>query len=351
VTAAHRYPALDGLRGIAAVIVLLFHLRWWLPNGKHLIEHGYLAVDFFFVLSGFVVAHTYQARLRDDLGFAAFLKIRAIRLYPLIVAGAVLGLIAANYPPLGPNWLLVTLKALPFAAGALPMPPGIMAGPFELNGPSWTIFFEIVVSISFAACIRVLNDRVLVTLLVASGAFYGWVSYTANGLLVGWEYHTLLPGFGRAVFPFYLGVALFRLKARYKPHGLSLPLPVLGLLLVATYLPSRHSPLNFAYDTAVVVLVYPCVILAAAGGRRSIGFRFENWGGFISYPLYILQKPLISLLEHHVPHRASSRMLFAFAAAILIVTVCHCFGLADLKTRRALTLRLRRPAPLNGAAP
>ena len=86
------YDILDGLRGIAALTVVWFHIFEAFAT-SHLdqrINHGYLAVDFFFILSGFVIGYAYDDRWKK-MTVTEFLKRRLIRLHPMVVIGAVIG--------------------------------------------------------------------------------------------------------------------------------------------------------------------------------------------------------------------------------------------------------------------
>lgn len=85
------FEILDGLRGIAAVAVVIFHfMEFAVPDySKSFIAHAYLAVDFFFCLSGFVIAYAYDNKVQK-LGALQFLKLRLIRLHPLVIIGSVL---------------------------------------------------------------------------------------------------------------------------------------------------------------------------------------------------------------------------------------------------------------------
>ena len=91
------YELLDGLRGVAALLVVCYHIfEGYAFAGGTMIEsinHGYLAVDFFFMLSGFVIAYAYDERWNRTLTLKSFFKRRLIRLHPMVVMGAVLGFI------------------------------------------------------------------------------------------------------------------------------------------------------------------------------------------------------------------------------------------------------------------
>ncbi|KJC50888.1 hypothetical protein UB31_11670 [Bradyrhizobium sp. LTSP849] len=107
------FLTLDGLRGLAAFGVLLFHRRWLVPGG-HFLDHAYLAVDFFFGLSGFVIAYAYGARLRDrSISFLGFLAVRVIRLYPLLIlAGALAATASALDGHTGVSVLIADICAM-----------------------------------------------------------------------------------------------------------------------------------------------------------------------------------------------------------------------------------------------
>src|SRR6202790_2270034 len=89
------YPILDGLRGTAAIMVVIYHLfeAYFPVVGHHPTPHGYLAVDFFFLLSGFVVGYAYDDRW-GRMGLRGFLARRLIRLHPMVILGSVIGAIA-----------------------------------------------------------------------------------------------------------------------------------------------------------------------------------------------------------------------------------------------------------------
>lgn len=88
------YPILDGLRGVAAIIVVTFHLAEPLGTSHLdiLVNHGYLAVDFFFLLSGFVMGYAYDDRW-GKMTVGSFLKRRVERLQPMVILGMTLGAI------------------------------------------------------------------------------------------------------------------------------------------------------------------------------------------------------------------------------------------------------------------
>src|ERR687885_1577591 len=94
------FAILDGLRGVAALAIVVFHFMEWVYTdpSQNFIAHGFLAVDFFFCLSGFVIGYAYDDRI-GQLGLATFFSLRLIRLHPLVVLGSVLGLLGYLFDP------------------------------------------------------------------------------------------------------------------------------------------------------------------------------------------------------------------------------------------------------------
>lgn len=130
-------------------------------------SEGYLAVDLFFMLSGFVIALNYNDKIISGLGVTKFFQLRLLRLYPTYFVGAVLGIFRQiGGVLLGlPHSLSVTQQIL---AGicAIAMLPFPYAGDepislFPLNNPSWSLFLEFVVNIAFAFVLFRLSSRAL----------------------------------------------------------------------------------------------------------------------------------------------------------------------------------------------
>lgn len=133
----HKYQTLDGIRGIAALMIVLHHTGYYfsgLPFAR-----SYLAVDLFFVLSGFVIAEAYSTRLKDGLSCFEFMRIRIIRLYPLYLLGTLLGIIHIAGVMMGgnnsENWTVFELL-ITAAVAILMLPTPINQTLYPLNGPS-----------------------------------------------------------------------------------------------------------------------------------------------------------------------------------------------------------------------
>ena len=235
------YEILDGLRGVAALLVVFYHIFEGLSFAAGgtlitVINHGYLAVDFFFILSGFVIGYAYDDRWGKTMTLGNFFKRRLIRLHPMIVMGAVLGVVF--YVLQGcEQWdgtrvaTSMIMLALLCALFFIPAAPGACydirgnGEMFPLNGPSWSLFFEYIGNLLYALFIHRLGNKGLTLLVVLTGIGLAWfmlfdvVGYGMIG--VGWTLDGMnfLGGLLRMLFPFSLGMLLARKFRPVKVRG------------------------------------------------------------------------------------------------------------------------------------
>ena len=224
------YLLLDALRGVAALLVMWYHVFEAFATSPfdQRFNHGYLAVDFFFVLSGFVIGYAYDDRW-GKMSTTHFFKRRLIRLHPMVVAGALIGLIAYmvqgcvtwNGTPVDLQWVAVAWLLSMFL---LPTFPGMASDVrgngeiFPLNGPSWSLFFEYIGNILYALFIRRLSTRWLCYLVALSaiGVVIFATGFSEYGSLgVGWTMggNNFLGGMLRLMFSYSMGLLLSRLFA------------------------------------------------------------------------------------------------------------------------------------------
>jgi peptidoglycan/LPS O-acetylase OafA/YrhL len=355
------FVVLDGLRGVAAVCVAVYH-GTFIFGGKPLFAEAYLAVDFFFLLSGVVIARAYEERLRAGRT-RDYLVSRAIRLYPLIIVGATLG--AAFYATSAQARAFVsqgTVAALyALAVLSLPVlkenvfPPS--HGITPLNIPSWSLFFELFVNAGYGLIAKHLLTGRLALLVLASFCAECIGVYHFRGANFGFHISEFWWGFPRVIFPFFAGVLLHRLMTVERLRGWFLPPSVLALLLMLTFAIAtpNHPTLNAAADLADIALIYPAIIVLAMRARVH---RWEGavllWLGALSYPLYIVHHPLFlwmdRLLRGHGLQAAAPAYVWIFAAIIIsggfAAAIYHAY---DIPVRAWLT-RLARPKLARGAA-
>lgn len=212
------FEILDGLRGVAALAVVLFHFMEmaYTDYSQNFIAHGFLAVDFFFCLSGFVIAYAYDDRI-GKMGVKEFFKSRLIRLHPLVIFGSVLGLFSFLFDPFGghPELYSAGKIVLIFLASVFLIPyPTITERSFNLfglNAPSWSLFWEYVANIFYAFILYRLSRRLLLALLILSAFGLIYVSYRAGGSLMGgWGGENFWDGCGRISYSFLAGMFVYR---------------------------------------------------------------------------------------------------------------------------------------------
>lgn len=337
-----RFLALDGLRGVAALAVLFFHIQGIMGIGWAF-AHGYLAVDFFFMLSGFVIAHAYEARLREPGGLGPFMRDRIIRLHPLLLLSLIPGafLLIASMIAGRPAY---AYPLLTLAVAAIPFPAQWTDAPFKfpLNSVSWSLFWELVVNLAFALIAPRLGNRLLGAIIAGAVAGVIGVSFMNHGLM-----DTGMSAGFRAFAGFAIGVGLLRVhrSARFRADWLgaaAAPLLLLSLAAVPIW-----PWLATVYDPLAVFGLFPLILLAAA--RRQTRFpTLCIWLGGLSYPVYVLQGSALRLLQRPativIPHSFANGMLL-FAGIVVLSLIAWRFY--DEPVRAALRRRFvkRVPAP------
>ncbi|GAB4024449.1 acyltransferase family protein [Spirosoma koreense] len=285
------FTGLDGLRGIAALAVVLFHFMEWIYTdpSQNFIGHGFLAVDFFFCLSGFVIGYAYDDRI-GSMGRTSFLLARLIRLHPLVIFGSLLGFVAfwldpfvsyaSAYRPGQLAWLLVgSLLLIP-----LPLMKERGFNLFGFNAPSWSLFWEYIANVAYAFILCRLSRRSLLVVTALAAVGIGWVSYRSGNLLGGWSGPTFWDGGVRVAYSFSAGLLIYRSRWII-PNRLSFP--GLAILLALAFLMPYFS-WNWLAEALVVLVYFPLLICLGAGCRLSAGMsRLAAFLGALSYPLYM----------------------------------------------------------------
>jgi peptidoglycan/LPS O-acetylase OafA/YrhL len=309
------YQVLDGLRGTAAFSVVLFHIWEMLVPGpeRNPFAHTFLAVDFFFALSGFVLGHAYDARLAPQqrggqgLSVAGFVQRRLIRLHPMVLAAMVIGVVVYLLDPFVGDAqrdgakLSLGMLVLTFALNLLLLPaptlPNYFGETHSVNGPAWTLCQEYVGNALYVLFAPRLGRKTHVALCVVSAlALLAAARHLGNlGFGWGWGHFWVAPV--RLACPFLLGLLVYRMRLR-----VSLPAPylLLSLLLVAVFVTPMLGRLNWLFEAGSVILVFPFVLMAGAGTTRMAGWaeRICRTAGELSYPVYIVHYPFIYLFAH-----------------------------------------------------
>ncbi|HWB27063.1 MAG TPA: acyltransferase [Chitinophagaceae bacterium] len=359
------YPVLDGLRGVASVVVIAFHIMEAHSNGSHIqqvINHGYLAVDFFFVLSGFVVGYAYDDRW-NKMSISGFFKIRLVRLQPMVILGSVIGAALfywQNYPVVFPNipqtpvWQVIVTMLIGCTLIPVPITFDIRGWQemHPLNGPAWSLFFEYIANILYAVIVRRFSKLALAVLVFLSACFLFQLAVTSpNGDIIGgWSVtgEQLHIGFARLLYPFFAGLLLYRLGrlAHIKNAFTWCSLLVVIALAMPRVGGTGHLWANGLYDALTVIIIFPLIIYLGASGqiksRRAA--RFCDFLGDISYPLYITHYPLIYIYTGWVAThnltigQAYPQALLVFFGSILLAYAC--LKLYDEPVRKWLKIKV-----------
>ena len=307
-----RFAALDGLRAVAALGVLAYHLADWSGRPGHF-AHGYLAVDFFFCLSGFVLAHAFERR---DIGWLAYLRIRVVRIWPLLVLSTLIGavLTSRHSPPFWPN----------LARGLLLIPrlghPAEWTFPslFPFNPPAWSLCLEVMVSALWFP-LRRAPDIVVAAIVVVTGAVMAWVALGLNGVETGWDQATFWLGVVRATFSFSLGWVCWRYRALAPRPRLWLPAGVLLAALVMP-LPPASAPWNGVYDFACVAVLFPLLVLVGAHDPKGAAGALCRTTGDLSYPLYAMHWATWAVMLRLYPDGWKTLLPVWFGVLAMVVT-------------------------------
>ncbi|KQM94194.1 acyltransferase family protein [Sphingomonas sp. Leaf226] len=286
------YLPLDALRGVAAIAVLMRHVGDK-ANIPGLGTYGYLAVDLFFLLSGFVIAAAYERKMANGMSVIDYMVgTRLGRMYPMIILGSLLGLLAA------PDWGDPTYPSWASFGKQLFMVPSKGPELFPLNPVMWSLLLELIINAAHAALYPYLTNRVLsliVAIAAVALAVISWPYYNVN---IGWGADNAIGGIARVCVSFPAGLVLYRLHAAGRIPKLGLPFAIIVSLIIAmlmVLIPEQHH-LPMIHDLAAIFIVFPIVIIAGAQIELSgwLG-RLAKWLGDLSYPLYAIHYPLVLL--------------------------------------------------------
>jgi len=335
VLATGRIVPLDAMRGVAALLVVAFHFSEYL-GGWHP-QFGYLAVDLFFVLSGFVIAHVYDQRFAAGMTILSFMARRLHRLAPLFLLGWMIGigaLIAVPDHQLGGFRLPVTavmnfvgLPSLFAASGSFSL--------FGVNRPFWSLFFELwVANLFFAVSWRWLRGAALYTLIAASAVGLLLVEKHFHSLSVGWSPENIFGGLPRVLFSFFAGVLIARIhRTSQSPYAVpSIFCLVASAVLLCMPLKGR---IGEVYELACVFVLLPALVYIGASARESFS-RVSEYLGDLSYAGYTIHFPIVLALAAFAPHIVRAHARPSEAVFVTIIAIAALFAAkADDHIRRA----------------
>jgi len=368
--AEQRYDTLDGMRGVAALAVMLLHLTASSPFA--IFKNAAIAVDLFFMLSGFVIAHSYGARIAAGMTFADYIGRRIVRLYPLLLVSVALGVAvllcaqSAGWTTCSPRFILASLL---YNALFIPdihscgiynigFPAVMKTGElFPGNPPLWSLFFEMVASCGFYALSRLTARRLarvalasFSLLLLLSLAFALSHGKSEIDIGQGWGFENFTGGFPRVLFGFSVGMALHALVDDERWRGargfvarnLGSPLPLYALLVAFLAFPDA---LGGVYPALAVAVAAPFLVWAGSivAPKGPLAIRLARALGWISYPVYCLHLPIGRAVyqfaeQGHYPRAAA----IAGSVVLTLALACVVTRAYDEPVRSWLSRRLAR---------
>lgn len=343
---ARIYHVLDGFRGVAALAVLINHTTGTF-GATHLLGSTQIAVDIFFVVSGFVLAHAYEKRFAAGMTVAEFMRKRLVRFYPLYILGIVI-IPVAYY---GAHMVGVTISdgrsasLLDMSFNLFFLPTPNQGKLFPPNTPAWSLFFELAINLIYVVIWKWLSTPRLISVVAASVVALAVAGIHYGSLDIGYDWNSLLGGAARVCFGFSAGVLTYRISARFGG------VPLVGypvLIAVVALVLSAHIPdgwLRAIYDLCAVVIIAPAVVMLGAqikvSGRIAESMKFV---GAISYALYVLHYPVLIIFKRATLQWSDLSPNIASAVyvgiALCIASGAHyCF---DVPIRRAMSRRAKR---------
>ena len=352
---SHKFSTLDGLRGIAALLIAIRHAPqlWPLGHPTSLFYQSYLSVDFFFMLSGFVLAHAYGPSLqKGTLTFSEFVLIRLIRLYPLyfisILGFYVLILVRQGFEM---GLLLFLIQHYFFYSLFLLPNFSVQQSMFPANNPSWSLFYEICANFVMGLLSRYLTTLILCFIILCAGlalmtctAFH-WLGFgSSNGAFdTGTKAISFYGTYCRVIFSFFLGILLYRL---WKINCFTIQIPAIIplILLLLVLIAPPFSVVQPLFDILAVMAIFPLIILLGAQSQTHKKTDvIVTLLGRLSYAIYILQDIIYALINYLLTYVSSpyGSLLLTPMALLAVFLIAYLFDrFYDKPLRRLLTQKI-----------
>jgi peptidoglycan/LPS O-acetylase OafA/YrhL len=363
------YLALDGMRGIGAILVVIGHCYiFW---AGYRLPNGFPVVDMFFLLSGFVIAFAYEAKFRAGMSAGKFLLQRVVRLYPLYFLGLMMGALVrlAMVADRGPEAAGEYFGQLIPQLFILPSPDLAGTGTlYQFNGPAWTLFYEFVANAVYILCWRWLKStRVLAIVVGLSGLWLATATLAGGNFDMGPTWHDFWGGFSRAAFSFFGGVLLFRFVGSPRTVKVRITLWAVApaLLLPIIVMPDLSKEMSLWLALFTVMIVSPLVIWWASrmNPPRWLWKTFAMLGS-MSYAMYILHYPIFLAMQRISWRFPELSSVWAPWSGIAILAVVFVVALAaerfyDVPVRAWINAKLKarkklkqftQPAHMDAAA-
>lgn len=338
---------LDLIRGSAALSVLVYHLEE-AAQDTHFFRGSFLAVDLFFLMSGFVLTRAYEARLKNgNLDLIGFIRVRLLRLYPLYFAAIAIGigyyLLKLIFAPAQPDLTSDLIKAVPAALLVLPnpFPTTTFGGAYPFAPSAWSLAFELWFNLIYAALVFRLSDRWIAAITAVAGLLLAYFAHREGSFDLGWGWSTTAGGIARFWFSFGLGILIYRLI--HRPLG-STWLAILLIPVGLAYITLEHSALLL--QALYIYCLFPLIVGVYALRQPPAWLAaICDHAGRLSYGIYILHTPLFLIgagivkLMTHLDLIAFSTLHWLFISALILIASAVIIYAGDEPLRAWLTRR------------
>jgi len=321
------------MRGICALVVAILHCDIVLGSAA-LFRHGWLSVDVFFVMSGFVIALNYEGRLNGAGGFGKFARARAARLLPVQIIATVIAALSCLALYWSGHWTLpgldagVLLITLVWGLFLIPIDLSPVAGifaplqwGFPINPPLWSLHAEWLVNIIYGRFLFAARTFVLAAIF---GSLTIYLLYNLLHFRPEWDMtvpYKIVPNLARATIGFIAGMMIFRANnaglLRYLPL---IPPQAIYVCWVFICAVPHDRPMPMFEAIAALVLAPLAIMLLVRGERRMPQPYLVL--GTLSYPLYVSHFVIVNsamIWIHPADGRHSLLLLFPMLLAALIL--------------------------------
>lgn len=301
-----KFTTLDAIRGLAAIFIVIRHSgEFW---GGNPFYNSFLAVDIFFLLSGFVIAHAYSQKLSDrTLSIKDFFALRIIRLYPLYFISVLFCIVVLMlnliYNRPGDFTLAAALGVL-FTLVFLPNIFQTLASAvqlFPINSVYWSLFYELLVNLMLAVFNRWLNVKIIIAILAIAASLILYFGVKDKSIDAGdsWGLGSIALGSARAFFGIFVGFYLYQARKKISIPALLKRTPLIPLVLICIALAMpKLGQVNWIYQLLCVFIFFPiCILWSANTNQSSLFLKPMIILGALSYPAYVMHVPTTKLLN------------------------------------------------------
>ena len=325
-----RFRAVDTFRGLAAIMVILFHLQHIdLLSGNTFIAKSDIFVDFFFVLSGFVITHSNYDKLTNLASIKPFAIKRFKRLYPLHLFTLLLVLLFETFRfgidryvvPLANSVFGEDKTFLSFLSNLTLTQSLGLFDRVTWNTPSWSISVEFYTYIFVALCVVLFRKNVLLICGICFSLLAWFIVHHHGSIIYNYDY-----GFFRCVYSFLIGLLAYRLSRRLPIGPISWQRSAAEILLLALTIVSVRS---FTHDISwLMPLLFAVVIVVFSqeAGRVSRFLASDRLAflGKLSYSYYLNHAVVLAVMDLllfklvKLPHSRLGELVYVLACLVSV---------------------------------